>query len=278
MVLMGVCGLLLTGAVVLALRWIDLPFASPPVIDAPSAGEVARRFAWYSSLVLTAGIAAGVAVIGAGGRLAMRLLAATSGDDAQGRITEADEVVGEITSEGTIGFILFNGIFGGVTAAAVYLVLRRLLPPRWVGGLAFGAGLLVVLGTTVDPLRDENPDFDLVGPGWLSVAVFTVLALVFGVVLAAFMAKASAWLPLPSTNRGVLLHYLPIGVVALVGFTVTVALAVVGVVVVIVTRWTAVACWVRSRMAVLIGRAALGAVVVLSVPGAVQSVVDIIDG
>ena len=70
----------------------------------------------------------------------MRLLAVTAGDEAQGRITEAEEIVGEITVDGTIGFIVFNGIVGGVLAAAIYLVIRRLLPPRWLGGLAFGAG------------------------------------------------------------------------------------------------------------------------------------------
>ena len=44
----------------------------------------------------------------------MRLLAVTGGDDAQGRITEADEVVGSIELDGTIGLYLFGGILPGL--------------------------------------------------------------------------------------------------------------------------------------------------------------------
>jgi hypothetical protein len=48
--------------------------------------------------------------------------------------------------------------------------VHRWLPAGWVGGLASGVLLLVVAGTRLEPLRRGNPDFDLVGPGWLSVA------------------------------------------------------------------------------------------------------------
>ena len=47
----------------------------------------------------------------------MRLLAATSGRAAQGRLTEAGERVGEITTDGTIGFLLFVGVGGGLATA-----------------------------------------------------------------------------------------------------------------------------------------------------------------
>ena len=40
---------------------------------------------------------------GAGGRLVMRLLAVTAGDGAQGRITEADQVVGGSAPAGRSG-------------------------------------------------------------------------------------------------------------------------------------------------------------------------------
>lgn len=43
----------------------------------------------------------------------MRLLAATAGDAAQGRRTEAEEIVGRITTGGSIGFIVFTGLFFG---------------------------------------------------------------------------------------------------------------------------------------------------------------------
>jgi hypothetical protein len=276
MAVMGVFGAILLVALVLGVRWSRLPFESPPPIDSPDPGEVARRYAWYCALLLAAGITSGITVVGTGGRLAMRLLAVTAGDEAQGRITEAREVVGEITVGGSIAFMLFTGVFVGAISAAIYLVIRRLLPPGWLGGLALGAGLLIVFGTTADPLRDENTDFDLVGPGWLAVVVFTALALAYGVALTGFVARLSAWLPLPSTERRVLVKYLPIGLVAALGFTVTFVLVLVGVLVVVATRWASLIGAVRSRAAVTIGRAALVVLVLYSLPGPVQSITDIV--
>jgi hypothetical protein len=273
---MAVCGAVLVAALVLGVRWSGREFVSPPTDGPLTAGEAARRVVWYASLALIAGPAVGIAVIGCGGRLAMRLLAVTAGDDAQGRITEADEVVGRITADGTIGFVVFNGIFGGLAAAVVYLLVRRLLPAGWLGGVVFGLGLLVVLGTVVDPLRDENPDFDLVGPGWLSVAVFTALAVAFGVVLAAVTARLSAWLPLPAIEPRVVLRYVPAALLAgLLVIPVTATLVVVGAVVVVATRWRGLVEAVRSPRAVLVGRVLAIGLVVVSLPSAAASVADI---
>ncbi len=60
---------------------------------------------------------AGFLVPGLGGRLFMRVLAATSGSGAQGRLTEADEVVGDITFDGSLGFVIFVGLVIPVAAA-----------------------------------------------------------------------------------------------------------------------------------------------------------------
>ncbi|MBW3641611.1 MAG: hypothetical protein KY447_01695, partial [Actinobacteria bacterium] len=93
----------------------------------------------------------------------MRLLAVTAGDAAQGRITEADEVVGTIDFGGTLGLYLFGGVFPGLLSGAVYVVFRPLLPSGGLGGVVFGLLHLVIAATRVDPLRPENPDFDIVG-------------------------------------------------------------------------------------------------------------------
>ena len=68
---------------------------------------------------------------GAGGRLVMRLLAVTAGPGAQGRITEADQVVGRISVDGTLGFIIFAGLLFGAASGAAYLLLRRWPAPGW---------------------------------------------------------------------------------------------------------------------------------------------------
>jgi hypothetical protein len=275
MILMGACGAALVAALVFGARWSRLPFASPPPLDAPSMAEVARRFAWYCALLLAAGITSGIAVAGTGARLAMRLLAVTAGDGAQGRITEAEEVVGEITVGGSIFLVLFVGVFVGVAAAAIYLLIRRLLPQGWLGGLALGAGLLILFGTTQDPLRSDNPDFDLVGPGWLAVLVFTSLALAFGVTLVGFVNRLSAWLPLPTTEPRVLVRYLPVALAAVLGFSFSALLLLLGAIAVVATRWTPLIRAVRSPGAVRIGRFALVALIVVLLPGPAQSISDI---
>jgi hypothetical protein len=126
----------------------------------------------------------------------MRLLAVTSGPDAQGQITEADQVVGRISLDGTLGFIVFTGLFFGAASGAAYLLLRRWLPGGRTGGLTFGVLLLVLAGSRLEPLRPGNPDFDLVGPGWVSVVAFAALALFHGMLVAALAGRLSRAVPL----------------------------------------------------------------------------------
>ena len=273
--IMLACGALLVAGLAAGVVWGGQTFAAPDTSVELTPREVARRFAWYASLTLTAGMLAGIAVIGAGGRLVMRLLAVTAGDDAQGRITEAEEVVGRITVDGTIGFVLFNGIFGGLAAAALYLLVRRFLPAGRLGGVVFGLGLLVVLGAVIDPLRGENPDFDIVGPGWLAVLAFSALAVGFGVALQGVTARLSTWLPLLSAQRHVVLRYALPAALAAVAFSISAALVVVCLVVVLVTRWSPVVDAVRSRRWVMGGRALAVILVVVSLPNTISNVADI---
>jgi len=275
MAIMVVCGALLAVGVAMAAAWGGGAFTPPPESVELTPEEAARRFAWYAALALTSGVIAGVLVIGAGGRLAMRLLAVTAGDAAQGRVTEAEEIVGRITVDGTIGFVLFNGIFGGIVFSGPYLILRRFLPPGRLGGAAYGLGLLVVLGTTLDPLRPENVDFDIVGPGWLAVVVFSVLAIAFGVTLAAVMARLSQWLPLISPNRRVLVRYLGPAAVSALAFPVTAALAVTCIVTMVATRFRPLVDAVRSRRWVLGGRVVTLGLVAVTLPHTVSSLIDI---
>ena len=138
---------------------------------------------------LAAGVGAGVLATGAGGRLVMRLLAITSAD-VEGSLTEAGETVGEITIGGTLGFIIFTGLAAGLLSAVLYALVRPLLPPGRVGGPILGALLLVLVGSRVDPLRSDNFDFALVGPAWLAVLSFSVLAIFHGTLV---VALASRW-------------------------------------------------------------------------------------
>lgn len=221
-----VCGVLFALALLGAVRWRDVTFVAPeaPAPDARAAVR-ARHYLWWVQLALATALLCGLFVMGVGGRLAMRLLGATGGDAAQGRLTEADEVVGEITVSGTLGFVFFVGVLSGLVTTILWFALRRFLPARWPGGLAFGAGLLVVFGTRNEPLRPGNEDFDLLGPWWLAILTFTVLALVYGVSLASVSARLSRWLPLIGRDRRsrsyllllLLVPLFPFGIAAVVG-------------------------------------------------------------
>jgi hypothetical protein len=202
-VIVGCIVLVLVGLLAIV-RWGGLTVQPPPSLaedetvpaDRPPVGLVVRHYLWYLTLAISAGVGAGILVAGAGGRLVMRLLAVTAGPDAQGRITEADQVVGRISLDGTLGFIVFTGLFFGAASGAAYLLLRRWLPGGRTGGVAFGALLLVLAGTRLEPLRPGNPDFDLVGPGWVSVVAFAALVRFHGMLVAALAGRLSRAVPL----------------------------------------------------------------------------------
>lgn len=281
--LIVVCiGLVLVGLVAVV-RWGGLPVEPPPLPAQEPAGPtepapvslVVRRFLWSLTIAVTSGVGAGILAAGAGGRLVMRLLAVTAGSDAQGQITEAERAVGRITIGGTLSFIVFTALFLGLPSGAAYLLLRRWLPAGWAGGLVYGALLLVVAGTRVDPLRRANPDFDLVGPGWVSAAAFAGLVVFHGVLVAALAGRLSRALPLLSAQpRAVGAHAPLLALLPLLPLTLTAVVA--GAIAVLVSRSPqAVAAW-RTRAVVVIGRVVLGVAGLLALPGFASAAVDIL--
>jgi hypothetical protein len=272
------CGVLVLLGVAAVVRWGGLGVQPPgdPAErnDSPSPGLVASRYFWYVTVAVVSGIGSGVLIAGAGGRLAMRLLAATAGDAAQGRETEADQIVGRITAGGSIGFIVFAGLFFGLTTGALYLVIMRWLPPGRLGGLAFGLLLLIVAAPRIDPLRADNPDFGLVGPGWLALIVFSALALVHGMLVAALAGRYSRILPPPSLRRGALLAYLPVLLLIPVA-PVAVILLAVGLLVVGLSRAEPTMKAIRSHATAVAGRIVLAVATIVVLPGFVSAVLDI---
>ena len=188
MAVMAACAALLVVGVVIVARWGGDAFTSEPA-RSPASGLLR-----YAGVALAAGLAAGVLAAGAGGRLAMRLLAATS-PDAEGSLTEADQIVGRISVEGTLGFFVFVGVPAGVLSGVLYALVRPLLPPGRAGGVALGVLLLVLAATRIEPLRADNPDFAIVGPAWLAVLTFTALALFQGMLVVALGARMSRGSP-----------------------------------------------------------------------------------
>ena len=211
------------------------------------------------------------------GRLAMRLLAATS-PEAQGRTTEADQVVGQITLSGTLAFFIFVGVPFGLAVGIAYALAAFILPRGMAGGAVFGGASLVVFGSTLDPLRSDNPDFEIVGPGWLSVTVFLVMAVLTGVLTAPNAGRFGA--ALAYTKKWWAVWKVPVGVVAVaVLATVPVALvaalagALVFVCALLVSARSRERYWRRGKTAI---QSVLGVAVVVAVPGFVSAVSTIV--
>ena len=173
------------------LRWGRLPIQAPAPRGSAGDGRWPSRLA--ASLralgpVCSAGIICGVLVAGFLGRFVMRVLAATSGDGAQGLLTDAEEVVGEITLSGTIGFIVFVGLGAGAVAAIVLLVAR---PWLHVNGAAAGlmAGLVPLVLVGDKDFSSENLDFSILSPTWLAVGLIVGGTALFGAALGSVAAR-----------------------------------------------------------------------------------------
>ena len=278
MLLMTFLCAVVAGGLIAIVRWgaldIRLPWADEVSSGRSQPIEMLRRYLWYLTLAVTAGCAAGLVMIGGGGRLAMRLLAATAGDAAQGRVTEAEEIVGQISLDGTLGFIIFIGLLGGLITGTLYVLVARWLPRgRW-GGVVFG-GLLLILGATrFDPLRPENRDFDIVGPGWLSVAVFIALGLGHGMLVAAIAGRYSRALPLWSKDRRAIAAHAPLALLVPL-FPAVLAVVVVAALVIAVSRSEALVRLLASPGALVAGRVVGVGLALVALPGFLAAVIDI---
>ena len=116
---------------------------------------------------------AGVVVLGVGSRLAMRVVALLNAE-ANGTLTDAEQVVGAITVGGTIELIVFGGLFGGLFAGVLWVVVRERLPER----LSLRIPLVGVVATLVGSfaiIESSNIDFRLFDPVILNVAMFMML-------------------------------------------------------------------------------------------------------
>lgn len=128
------------------------------------------------------GIVVGIIVGGLGSRLVMRLAAIAAGSAVQGITTANGNRVGEITLDGTIGLIVFGGVFTGIFGGLLYASLRPWLAPfgRW-RGFIFGLGILGLAGSLI--LDEANSDFIILRPPLLNVAMFAALFPIFGIAL-----------------------------------------------------------------------------------------------
>lgn len=171
--------------------------AVPASATSGSTTDRVREGVRVISATLAAGFVGGLLGFGLSGRLMMRVLAATS-PDARGRLTDADEVVGEVSGSGTVFLVLFVALFGAVFAL-VYQLLRGGLPRMSIGaGLVaagIGGGLLARPSGLLDP---DNRDFAILGPTWLAVVTCAAVVVLGSLTIAVLIDRWTATWPAPA--------------------------------------------------------------------------------
>ena len=295
MILMAVTGIVLLVGITLTLLWGGTTYETwEPGLDddaesmsrlsapdhPPSVRTSVLRYLRGLAIALVGGFWAGALVTGPSVRLIMRLLAVTAGHDAQGRFTEADEVVGSINLDGTIGLVIFGGILPGLLSGAIYVVCRRWLPSGRLCGIVFGALHLVVAATRIDPLRPDNSDFDLVGPGWLAVAAFGLASIFHGMAVVAIANRYSHSFPPEASNpaartRAILPLVLP-ALLLIPGVSLLLPVAVGLAITIALSQIEPVVRFARSRGALVAGRIAVGLLAVALLPGFITDIRDVI--
>jgi hypothetical protein len=156
---------------------------------------------------------AGVLTIGAGSRLMMRILAATSADDVQGLRTEADETVGAVSGGGSFFLVVVVGVGVALVGLGLFSLLRHWLPTRSLAaglvGVAIGAGVLV---RPLGLLTSANTDFALVAPASLAVAFCITTLVLFGTTFAVLVDRLAPRWPRPGWNARGLVAVLPFAI------------------------------------------------------------------
>jgi hypothetical protein len=151
-----------------------------------------------------------------GGRLLMRVIAVTSDERAQGRLTEANEVVGEVTVDGTILFVVFIGLFAGSVGAAAFALARPVLPRRGAVAGMMVAGLIGGLpARPSDLLNPESVDFQILGPTWFAALMLVNLVGLFGATAGVLIDTFTARWPTPSLSVRGLAGLLPLVVLVI---------------------------------------------------------------
>ncbi|MBW3641610.1 MAG: hypothetical protein KY447_01690, partial [Actinobacteria bacterium] len=134
--------------------------------------------------------------------------------------------------------------------------------------------------TRVDPLRPENPDFDIVGPGWLSVVTFSLAVVLHGMAVAAFANRYSTTLPPKASGRAERIRtFAPVALPALMlvpGAALLIFISVGLVITVLLSQVTPLVSALRSRASVVAGRAVLAVVVLALLPGSLTDLRDVV--
>lgn len=138
-----------------------------------------------------AGAVAGLFALGLGSRVAMRVVALTSGRIGSGVRPDSGAVPGEVTFSGTSFLLLAGATIGLVLGLLVMAGLGRWVDDtrprsRWLLAPVAAAMPTFVL---LDP---NNIDFGLFGPTWLAISLFLALPVAYGIAVVVLTARFHA--------------------------------------------------------------------------------------
>jgi hypothetical protein len=154
--------------------------------------------------VFRGGLAATIAAVvwlGIGLRVAMRVSALLN-PDARGVLTENENVVGEITADGTIGLVVFVGVFGGFVLGLCWVIVREWLPGEGVQRAVLAGGLVAIVGGPAVVVAN-NPDFQLLDPPLLHIVMFVALFGLAGATTALLDDRLEGRLPAGETASAI---------------------------------------------------------------------------
>ncbi|GAC1390686.1 MAG: hypothetical protein NVSMB38_09000 [Ktedonobacteraceae bacterium] len=159
---------------------------------------------------ILAGATAGL-VMGIGARINMRIIALAAG------LTPG-------FSAATL-FILLLGLLLGIVPGILYVAIKKYLPgPRLWKGVTFGLlwSLLIGLLIFLIPVSAEN---DLsIGPPLLGRSLFTVLPIVYGIVLGLVEERLIRSVPAPNASRKSVYLYVVIAILVALGLSLLAAM------------------------------------------------------
>ncbi len=181
-----------------------------------------RELAEVLRLVLVAGLATGIVVIGIGSRLAMLALRLTSPDSVLRVRSDDGFTIGEVTLAGTYNLIIFGAAVGVIGAAAYIAVAPWLIGPPWLRRVTVSVAAGAIGGSML--VHYEGVDFQLLGPLWFALSLFIALPTLAGLALSVAVDAVAA--PHSVTRRGHWCWAMPVTLLALVPLTLPVVVPV----------------------------------------------------
>jgi hypothetical protein len=200
-------------------------YATTAVVSMPSVWRRRLDASLRADRLLAIGVVSGFGAGFVGGiwaRLAMRVSGLLTDPANRGLLTENDAVVGQITFGGTMFLAMFAGVVG-VLGGLLYVAIRSRLPGSgWRRGLLYGGLLLATFGFIV--MDENNPDYHLFGPPGVNVGTFSLVYILFGLMVAPVAdwldRRLPAWPPVRPLQHRTLAVYLALAPFGLIGLLV----------------------------------------------------------